>query len=196
MSKGLGSISTLSRGLLLQGNIRVLATTSLITGAYISMLNVTLQQFVLSLGFGVPVLGLLQSLGSRPWGLSSSLIQPFAGHYSDIFGRKFTIVLGSVVSIISMVFFLLAATTHSWLALLSGFLMYGLALLGGPATQAVIAESVHLQPEKMSVAFSTVFFFSSIPGAATALASSASSQPSLLTPSLSPSRVPSFTVCW
>ena len=168
MSRGIGSIFTLFRGLLLQGNIRVLATTSLITGSYLSMLNVTMQQFVLSLGLGLPVLGLLQALGNRPWGLSSSLIQPFAGHYADIFGRKFIIVLGSAVSILSMVFFLLAATTHSWPALVIAFLLYGLALLSSPASQAVIAESVNLHPEKMGVAFTTVFFFTSIPGALTA----------------------------
>ncbi len=169
MSRRLGIISILSRGLLLQGNVRVLATTSFITGTYVGMLNTTLQPFVLSLGLGLPVLGLLQALGSRPWGLSSSLIQPFAGHYADIFGRKFIIALGSGVSILSMIFFLLAAMMHSWPILLFAFLLFGLALLSSPASQAVIAESVNLEPSKMQVAFSTVFFFTSVPGAVTAI---------------------------
>jgi DHA1 family multidrug resistance protein-like MFS transporter len=133
------------------------------------MLNTTLQPFVLSLGLGLPALGLLQALGSRPWGLSSSLIQPFAGHYADLFGRKFIIALGSAVSILSMIFFLFAATLHSWPVLLVAFLLFGLSLLSSPASQAVIAESVNLQPAKMDVAFSTVFFFTSVPGAVTAI---------------------------
>jgi DHA1 family multidrug resistance protein-like MFS transporter len=163
------SISALSRRLLLQGNVRILATTSFVTGTKVGMLNTTLQPFVLSLGLGLPVLGLLQALGSRPWGLSSSLIQPFAGHYADLFGRKFIIALGSVVSILSMILFLLAATVHSWPILLTAFLLFGLGLLSSPASQAVVAESVNLQPAKMDVAFSTVFFFTSVPGAVTAI---------------------------
>ena len=49
-------ILSLSRTLLLNRNIRVLAVTGLISGVYIGMLNVVLQLFPGSLGFGVAAL--------------------------------------------------------------------------------------------------------------------------------------------
>ncbi len=165
MSRGLGSISTLAKGLLLHGNIRVLAIASLVTGLYVSMLNTILQPFVLSLAFGLPVLGILQSVGGRPSGLASSLVQPFAGHFADLVGRKLFIVAGSAVAICSMVSFLMAALTHSLLPLALGYFLFGLSLLSSPATQAMIAESVAMDPGKVNVAFSVVFFFTQVPGA-------------------------------
>jgi len=166
LSKGLRSISTLSKGLLLHGNIKVLALTSLVTGVYVSMLNTILQPFViLGLGFSLPVLGVLQSVGSRPSGLASSIVQPFAGHLSDIVGRKPLIVAGSAMAICSMVSFLAAALTQSFIYLALGYFLFGLSLLSSPARQATIAGSVAMDPGKVEVAFSVVFFFTQVPGA-------------------------------
>jgi MFS family permease len=169
MSKLLGNLSAFSRSVLPHGNVRVLAVASMLTGTYVSMLNATLQQFT-SLALGVAGLGLLQALGNRIGGLSGSLIQPFAGRLSDSYGRRVVVMAGSLVSISSMTAFLAAAVTRIPLLLVPGYVFFGLSLLGSPASQALIAESVDMEPKKMAVAFSTVFFFNSVPGVVTALA--------------------------
>ncbi len=158
-------MSALARGVEFQGNVRILAVTSMSTGTYVTMLNALLQPFVVeSLGYSVLILGMLVALGARPSGLASSIVQPFAGRLADLFGRKPLIVAGSVVGICSMASFLLAATTHGFLPLVLGYAFYGLALLGYPASQAAIAESVAMDQRKLKVAFSLVFFFTYLPG--------------------------------
>jgi len=74
----------MSRTLLADRNIRVLAITGLISGVYIGMLNGVLQLFPASLGFGVATLGILQAVGNRFSGVAASIAQPIAGHLSDI----------------------------------------------------------------------------------------------------------------
>ena len=154
-----------ARGVEFQGNVRLLALTSMSTGTYVTMLNALLQPFVVrSLGYSVLILGILVALGARPSGLASSIIQPFAGRLADTLGRRPLIIAGSAVGICSMLSFLLAATTRSLLPLGLGYAFYGLALLGYPASQAAIAESVAMDQRKVKVAFSLVFFFTYLPG--------------------------------
>jgi DHA1 family bicyclomycin/chloramphenicol resistance-like MFS transporter len=151
-----------------QGNVRVLAVTSMTTGAYVTMLNAVLQPFVVKdLGLGVFVLGMLVAFGGRPAGLASSIIQPFAGHLADVLGRKPLVVLGSLVGVMSMLSFLDAATSRSVVAVAAGYALFGLALLGNPAIQATVAESVGMGPRKVQVAFSVIFFFTYLPGIVT-----------------------------
>jgi MFS family permease len=169
LSRWGAGLSTLSKGLLLHGNIRVLAFTSMLTGLYISMLNTVLQPFVVT-GFGLSVLGILQSVGSRPSGLASSIVQPFAGLFADLVGRKKLIVIGSAVAVCSMVSFFTASITHSLLVLALAYVLFGLSLMSSPASQATIAESVSMDPAKLDVAFSVVFFFTQVPGAFAAFA--------------------------
>ena len=165
MSRPWAGVSALARGVEFRGNVRLLALTSMSTGTYVTMLNALLQPFVVkSLGYSVLILGILVALGARPSGLASSVIQPFAGRLADLLGRKPLILAGSVVGIFSMVSFLLAATTRSLLPLVLGYAFYGLALLGYPASQAAIAESVAMDQRKLKVAFSLVFFFTYLPG--------------------------------
>ena len=165
MSRPWSGMSAFARGVEFQGNVRVLAVTSMSTGTYVTMLNALLQPFVVrSLGYSVFVLGMLVALGARPSGLASSVIQPFAGRLADLFGRRPLIIAGSVVGICSMLSFLLAAATRSFLPLALGYAFYGLALLGYPASQAAIAESVAMDQRKLKVAFSLVFFFTYLPG--------------------------------
>ncbi|MBI3022347.1 MAG: MFS transporter [Thaumarchaeota archaeon] len=165
MSKSAESIFSISKDLLLNRNVRVIAITSLISGVYIGMLNTIIQPFTLSVGLGLTALGILQALGNRFSGITASLIQPFTGHYADVFGRKVVIVAGSAATIGSMILFLIAALTQSWVVLTMAYLLYGISMLSSPASQAVVAESVSLEPTKMHVAFSSVFLFASIPGA-------------------------------
>src|SRR3989441_5516515 len=165
MSRGIGSLYRYSSGLLMHGNVRVLALTGLLTGTYVSMLNTALQPFALSLGLGLTSLGFMQALGNRVGGFSGAIIQPFAGRLADTHGRRQIIIGGSLVSISSMASFLAAAVTHAWPLLIPGFLLLGFSLLSSPASQAILAESVKMEPRKMGIVFSWVFFFNSIPGA-------------------------------
>ena len=165
MSRDPHSILGISRALLLDRNVRTIALTSLISGIYIGMLNTLLQPFTVGLGLGVAALGILQALGGRFSGLLTSVIQPLAGHYADIFGRKVVILAGSAVTIASMALFLLAALTRSPAAVVVAFLLYGVSVLSSPASQAMVAESVGLVPRRMDVAFSTVFLLGTLSGA-------------------------------
>ena len=170
MRKNSQSIISVTREILLNRNIRVIAVTGLVSGIYIGMINTILQPFTISLGLTLAGLGILQALGGRVSGLAASLVQPFAGHYADVFGRKAVVVLGSVVTVASMVFFLLAAVTKSWFALTVAYLLFGLSMLSSPASQAVVAEAVNLDLTKMNVAFSALFLISSITTTATSFA--------------------------
>ncbi|HEY6283533.1 MAG TPA: MFS transporter [Nitrososphaerales archaeon] len=166
MTETRASIITVSRGLLRLGNIRILALTSMTTGVYLSLLSTILQPFVVSyLGFSVAILGVLVSIANRPIGLAGSIVQPFTGYLSDRLGRKLLIAIGSAVGVCSMVSFLVAAMSHSLISLSIGYVLLGLSILGNPATQAMIAETVDMDPARLNVAFSLVFFFTSLPGA-------------------------------
>ncbi|MDA4119667.1 MAG: MFS transporter, partial [Thaumarchaeota archaeon] len=138
--------------------------TGLISGIYIGMLNVVLQLFPLSLGFGVAAVGILQALGNRFSGVAATIVQPIAGHYSDVHSRKQSILLGSAATIMSMLSFVGAALTSNGFLLLLAFILFGVSILGSPASQALVAESVDLDPKRMDVAYSLVFFLATIPG--------------------------------
>jgi MFS family permease len=154
----------LSRSLLLNRNIRVIAVTGLISGIYIGMLNVALQLFPGTLGFGVAALGIFQALGNRFSGVAATVIQPVAGHLSDLHSRKQSIIFGSVTTIVSMLCFVGAALTANLYLVLAAFVLYGVSVLGSPASQAMVAESVSLDTHQMDVAYSVIFFLSTVPG--------------------------------
>ena len=166
MSKSGTGVFALARGLMVPGNIRILALGSMLTGTYVSMLNTVLQPFVVNyLGFNVAILGTLVAIGARPSGLASSIIQPFAGRLADVLGRKRLIILGSAVGVGAMLAFFVAAVTTSFVPLALGYFLFGLSLLGNPASQAMTAETVAMNPSRVNVAFSLVFFFTNLPGA-------------------------------
>jgi MFS family permease len=157
-------ILALSRSLLLNRNIRVIAVTGLISGIYIGMLNFALQLFPLTIGLGIPAVGVLQALGNRFSGATATLIQPLAGHHSDLHSRRQSILMGSTTTIASMLCFAGAAAVGNGYLVLVAFLLYGVSVLGSPASQAMVAESVDLDPHKMDVAYSVIFFLGTIPG--------------------------------
>src|SRR2546428_12843652 len=114
MSRGIGSLYRYSSGLLMHGNVRVLALTGLLTGTYVSMLTTALQPFALSLGLGLTSLGFMQALVYRVCGFSGAIIHPSAGRLADTHGRREIIAGGGLISISSLASFLAAAVTHAW----------------------------------------------------------------------------------
>lgn len=170
LTRNTNSILGMSRALLLDRNVRTIALTSLISGIYIGMMNTLLQPFTVGLGVSVATLGVLQAVGNRVSGLAPSLIQPLAGHYADLYGRRVVIMAGSGTTIASMSLFVIAALTRNPVALVVAFLLYGLSTLSSPASQATVAESVGLVTSKMDVAFSTVFLLGTLSGAAMSFA--------------------------
>src|SRR5438093_11839076 len=102
MSRGIGTLYRYSSGLLMHGNVRLLALTGLLTGTYVSMLNTALQPFALSLGLGLTSLGFMQALGNRVGGFSGAIIQPFVGRLADAHGRRQIIIDGTPVLISSV----------------------------------------------------------------------------------------------
>jgi DHA1 family multidrug resistance protein-like MFS transporter len=159
----------ISRELLLDRNVRVITVTGIISGIYIGMLNAILQQFTVSTGISLVGLGILSAVGGRFSGLFPSLVQPFSGHYADIFGRKKVIIVGSVTTIVAMLLFFLSALSKNWPVLSVAYVLFGVAVLSSPASQAVIAESANMDPDRMNIAYSVVFLLSTIPSAAMAV---------------------------
>lgn len=157
-------VLNVSHALLLNRNIRVIAVTGLISGVYLGMLSFALQLFPLSIGLGVPAIGILQAVGNRFSGLAGTVIQPLAGHYSDLHSRKGSIIVGSATTIASMLCFVGTALTGHLYLVVAAFVLYGVSILGSPASQAMVAESVALDPHRMDVAYSLIFLLGTVPG--------------------------------
>ena len=164
MASGPQGIFGLSRALLLNRNIRIIAVTGLVSGVYIGMFSFVLQLFPLTLGFSVASIGILQSLGNRFSGVAAAIVQPLAGHYSDLHSRKRVILLGSATTVSSMVCFVGGALLANGYLVVLAFALYGVSVLGSPASQALVAESVDMNPRQMDIAYSLVFFLSTLPG--------------------------------
>jgi len=130
---------SIKRGRISQ-NLRVIAITSFLTGLFSTMTQAVWQPFVLSLGAPMSTLGLLESLGGRR-GLTTALIQPIGGWLSDRLGRKPLVALGSLLGLLVMVFYLLAAILGDWRWLLAGVILLGATLASSPAEISLVAES-------------------------------------------------------
>jgi len=121
-------------------NLRVIAITSFLTGLFSSMTRAVWQPFVLSLGAPMSTLGFLESVGGRR-GIATALLQPVGGWLSDRLGRKPLVALGSLLGLLVMVFYVLAAIMGDWRWLLPGVVLLGATLATNPARSALVAES-------------------------------------------------------
>jgi len=121
-------------------NLRVIATTSFLTGLFSTMTRAVWQPFVLSLGAPMSTLGFLESLGGRR-GIVTALLQPIGGWLSDRLGRKPLVALGSLLGLLVMVFYVLAAIIGDWRWLLPGVILLGVTLASSPAESSLVAES-------------------------------------------------------
>jgi len=134
-----------------QKNLRVIAATAFLAGLFSSMMQAVWQPFVLSLGAPMSTLGLLESLGG--WrGVVTSLIQPIGGWLSDRLGRKPLIALGSLVGLLAVSFYVVAAISGDWWWLLPGVLLLGITMISRPAMSSLVAEST--QASRRGMAYS------------------------------------------
>ncbi len=133
------------------GNLRVIAVTAFLAGLFSSMTQAVWQPFVLSLGAPMSTLGFLESLGG--WrGIVTALIQPIGGWLSDHLGRKPLIALGSLLGLLLVFFYILAATFNDWRLLLPGVVLLGATMVSRPAESSLIAESA--QASRRGMAYS------------------------------------------
>jgi MFS family permease len=142
-------------------NLQVIAITSFLTGLFSSMTQAVWQPFVLSLGAPMSTLGFLESLGGRR-GITTALIQPIGGWVSDRLGRKPLVALGSLLGLLVMVFYVLAAITGDWRWLLPGVILLGVTLASSPAEISLVAESA--QAGRRGMAYSLQLAFWIVPG--------------------------------
>jgi len=121
-------------------NLFYLFIISLIAGSYWSMINPIYQPFMLSLGISISTMGLLEALRGRI-GLLSTLSQLLGGVLADKYGRKRLIIVCSIVTLLALIFHLLAALLKNVQLLIIGSLILALAWIGTPAWNAMTMES-------------------------------------------------------
>ena len=143
-------------------NLRVIAITSFLTGLFSTMTRAVWQPFVLSLGAPMSTLGFLESLGGRR-GLVTALVQPIGGWVSDRLGRKPLVALGSILGLLVMVFYVVAAIVGDWRWLLPGVILLGVTLASSPAEISLVAESA--RASKRGMAYSLQMASWIVPGA-------------------------------
>jgi len=142
-------------------NLQVIAGVAFLAGLFTSMMQAVWQPFVLSLGAPMSTLGLLESLGG--WrGVVTALIQPIGGWLSDKRGRKPLMALGSLIGLLSVSFYILAAIVGDWRWLLPGIILMGMSLIYRPASHSAIAESV--QASRRGMAYSILMVSWIAPG--------------------------------
>ena len=142
-------------------NLRVIASTAFLAGLFSSMMQAVWQPFVLSLGAPMSTLGLLEGLGGGN-GLVGALIQPLGGWLADRRGRKFFIALRSILGLLLVCFYLLAAILGDWRWLVPGVILLGASLISRPAESSLVAESVHISRRGMAYSIQMVAWI--VPG--------------------------------
>jgi len=149
-------MSSISRYLALEGNIRVLAVQTLLSQLGFGMLYVVWQPYILSTGISVAELGTIQSLIN----LSSASGLLAWGVLSDKFGRKPVILLSNASRVAALLALIVSCNILFLLAfaLLVGF--SALFMMGNPARNALISESV--DSGRRATAFGTLMSVSQI----------------------------------
>jgi DHA1 family multidrug resistance protein-like MFS transporter len=143
-----------------------IGASNVFTGIHNNLLMVVLQPFVVRVAGSVAALSLLQTFANRLGGIVGSLAQLAGGHLADRWGRRPIILLQSSFVLASLSLFLATAVTGTWTLLVPAFLFLGLGLLGSPAIQSTVAESV--RTEERAMAYSKVLFALLLPAAAIA----------------------------
>jgi len=153
-------LKRIGKELALKGNIRILAILAVLGGTEWGMLTAVWQPFVISLGASVAALGFLQSLGGF-YGVLPSIFGPVGGWASDRLGRKTLIILGEALEFTALFIYVIALVVGSWLLLIPGIIIMGIGVIGAPAWDTAIAESV--KRKRRGTAFAVIGFFSIVP---------------------------------
>mgnify|MGYP006284740099 CR=1 FL=1 len=124
--------------LALEGNIRVLAAQTLLSQIGFGMFYVIWQPYLLSTGIDLPELGLIQTLISFSTGLGLLTW----GYLSDRLGRKPVVIASNVFRVIAILALMISGHIVALLAF--GFFIgfTAMFMMGNPARNAIIAESV------------------------------------------------------
>jgi MFS family permease len=147
-------MSSLSRYLALEGNIRVLAIQTLISQLGFGMLVVVWQPYLLSVGLTVVDLGVIQSVIN----FSTALGLFIWGPLSDMYGRKQVMLLGHASRVVAVIALLISGNLI-FLYLFAFFIGFScLWQQMNPARMALTAESV--RGEKMATAYATLMAIS------------------------------------
>jgi MFS family permease len=141
---------SLARYLALEGNIRVMAVQSVLSGLGYGMFLVVWQPYILSTGVSVVGLGVIQSVLN----LSTAAGLIAWGVLSDRFGRKPVILASQACRLLSIVALIVSGNFAFLIAFafLIGF--SALFMVGNPARSALISESV--DSRSLATAFSTL----------------------------------------
>jgi MFS family permease len=147
-------VSSISKYLALEGNIRVLAVQILISQLGFGMLIVVWQPYILSLGLSMIDLGVIQSLIN----FSTAAGLFIWGPLSDMFGRKRVILLGHASRVVA-VLALIISGNPLFLYVFAFFIGFStLWYQMNPAQTALLAESV--PNEKRATAYGTLMAIS------------------------------------
>jgi len=116
--------------------------------------------FIMELGASVETLGLVLTVET----IASILFQYPGGVLTDRWGRRRMLLIAGALRALSPLFYLLAT---NWLQVIPGVILASAGMLGLPANNALIAES--LPPEKRGTGFSAYRTVTSTPTIVTAL---------------------------
>ncbi|MCW3979509.1 MAG: MFS transporter, partial [Candidatus Bathyarchaeota archaeon] len=143
-------MGSIARYLALEGNIRVMAVQSVLSGLGYGMFLVVWQPYILSTGVSVVGLGVIQSVLN----LSTAAGLIAWGVLSDRYGRKPVIIASQACRLLSIAALIVSGNFAFLIAFafLIGF--SALFMIGNPARSALITESVDSQSR--ATAFSTL----------------------------------------
>jgi len=147
-------VSSLSRYLALEGNIRVLALQTLISQLGFGMLIVVWQPYMLSAGLTVVDLGIIQSVIN----FSTAAGLFIWGPLSDIFGRKRVMLLGHASRVVAVLALVISGNPVFLYAFAFFIGFSALWMQANPARTALLAESV--PNEKRATAYGTLMAIS------------------------------------
>jgi MFS family permease len=133
-------------------NLRTASLASFLAGLTSSMTSAVWQPFVLSLGVPMSTLGMLESLSGFN-GLVPTLVQPFAGWFSDRLGRKPIIAVGILTGMVGVSLYLIAGLSGDPWWLLPGVILIGASTVTSPALRSVVAEASHVSQRGMAYSF-------------------------------------------
>lgn len=145
----------------LEGNVKVFVTRSLLKGTYNSIHRIIYQPFILSLNPSMTMLGLLEGIGGYQ-GFLPALARPFFGWLSDRVKRKPFIVLGSLLTAISVILFLISGITKIFFFVIPAIILMGVSSFDRPIVDSLIAESV--EPAKRGIVYSRITLAMMAPG--------------------------------